>query len=180
VEATLARLPEMAGRVVDLGTGSGAIALAIASECPACEVVAVERSEAALMVAEENARRNGIGNVRFLQGSWYEPLKGGEFDAIVANPPYICAEDPHLREGDVRFEPLTALASGADGLDDIRLIIAGAPAHLKPGGWLLLEHGYDQGEAVAALLQGAGFAAVEVLGDLQGHDRVALGQLPAT
>lgn len=180
VEATLERLPKGGARVVDLGTGSGAIALAIGSECPACEVVGVERSEAALAVAQENARRNAISNVRFLQGSWYEPLAGQRFEVIVANPPYICDDDPHLAEGDVRFEPITALASGADGLDDIRLIIAGAPDHLVPGGWLLLEHGYDQGPAVAALLRGAGFTAVEVLRDLQGHDRVALGQLPAT
>lgn len=180
VEAVLARLPASTCRVADLGTGSGAIALAIATECPACEVVAVERSEGALAVAQENAERNHIENVTFYRGSWYEPLRGQQFDVIVSNPPYICADDPHLAEGDVRFEPLTALASGADGLDDIRLIIGGAAAHLEPDGWLLLEHGYDQGAAVSALMRGAGFEAVEVLDDLQGHGRVTLGQLLGT
>jgi release factor glutamine methyltransferase len=178
VEAALARLPGGGASVLDLGTGSGAIALAIASECPPCEVVAVERSEAALAVAQENAQRNAIGNVQFLQGSWYQPLNGQRFDVIVSNPPYICADDPHLVEGDVRFEPLTALASGADGLDDIRLIIAAAAEHLNPGGWLLLEHGYEQGKAVCELLRGAGFRAVELLADLQGHGRVSLGRRP--
>ncbi len=178
VEAALARLPGGGASVLDLGTGSGAIALAIASECPPCEVVAVERSEAALAVARENAQRNAIGNVQFLQGSWYQPLNGQRFDVIVSNPPYICADDPHLVEGDVRFEPLTALASGADGLDDIRLIIAAAAEHLNPGGWLLLEHGYEQGKAVCELLRGAGFRAVELLADLQGHGRVSLGRRP--
>jgi release factor glutamine methyltransferase len=180
VEAALERLPESGCRVADLGTGSGAIALAIAAECPVCEVVAVERSEGALAVARENAQRNHIENVTFYRGSWFEPLVGQRFAIIVSNPPYICADDPHLAEGDVRFEPLTALASGADGLDDIRLIIGGAAAHLEPAGWLLLEHGYDQGEAVSALMRGAGFAAVEVLSDLQDHGRVTLGQRPAT
>jgi release factor glutamine methyltransferase len=176
VEAALQRLPASGGRIADLGTGSGAIALVLASECTGCEVMAVERSAAALAVAEENARQLGIGNVTFLHGSWYEPLKGERFDLIVSNPPYICADDPHLRQGDVRFEPLTALASGADGLDDIRLIIGGAMNHLEAGGWLLLEHGYDQGEAVCALLRAAGFRAVADLADLQGHGRVAVGQ----
>jgi release factor glutamine methyltransferase len=176
VEAALARLPQSGARVVDLGTGSGAIALAIAAECPACEVVAVERSEGALAVARENAQRNQLGNVTLLHGSWYEPLNGQRFSMIVSNPPYICADDPHLIEGDVRFEPITALASGADGLDDVRLIIAAAEEHLEPEGWLLLEHGYDQGEAVCTLLREAGFEAVEGLKDLQGHGRVALGR----
>jgi release factor glutamine methyltransferase len=180
VEAALARLPESGGRVADLGTGSGAIALAIASECPACEVVAVERSEEALAVAQENARANGLDNVTFCHGSWYGPLAGQRFALIVSNPPYICADDPHLLDGDVRFEPITALASGVDGLDDIRLLIAGAGGYLEPGGWLLLEHGYDQGEAVCALLHEAGFQSVDDLSDLQGHGRVAQGRLQGT
>jgi release factor glutamine methyltransferase len=180
VEAALARLPLSGARVADLGTGSGAIALALARECPACAVVAVERSAGALAVAQENGRRHGIANVTFLHGSWYEPLQGEKFELIVSNPPYICADDPHLKRGDLRFEPITALSSGVDGLDDIRLIITGAGAHLLPGGWLLLEHGYDQGEAVCALLSAAGFVTVDDLIDLQGHGRVAVGRLPAT
>jgi len=178
VEAALARLPAGGGRVVDLGTGSGAIALAIAAECPSCEVVAVERSEAALAVARQNGKDNGIGNVQFLLGDWFEPLAGERFDLILSNPPYIASADPHLNQGDVRFEPRSALASGADGLDDIRTIIDGAPKHLILGGWLLLEHGFDQGEAVCALLREAGYEAVELLPDLQGHGRVSLGRLP--
>lgn len=180
VEAALARLPQGGGRVVDLGTGSGAIALALARECPACEVVAVERSMAALAVARKNALRNGIVNVTFYHGSWYGPLQGQRFALIVSNPPYICADDPHLFQGDVRFEPITALASGKDGLEDIRLIIAGAAEHLVPGGWLLLEHGYDQGAAVCALLLAAEFEAVDDLPDLQGHGRVAVGRSSTT
>jgi release factor glutamine methyltransferase len=177
VEAALARLPAAGARVLDLGTGSGAIALAIATECPGCEVVAVERSEEALAVARENAERHALKNVHLYCGNWYGPLKQGRFDAIVSNPPYICADDPHLSEGDVRFEPVTALVAGIDGLDDIRLIITGAPEHLNRGGWLLLEHGYDQGEAVCALLREAGFDEVALLTDLQGYGRVSIGRL---
>jgi release factor glutamine methyltransferase len=180
VEAALARLPQGGGRVADLGTGSGAIALALASECPACELVAVERSAAALEVAQQNARRNGVVNVTFYHGSWYAPLQGQRFAMIVSNPPYICADDPHLSQGDVRFEPISALASGKDGLEDIRHIIAGAAGHLELGGWLLLEHGYDQGAAVCDLLHAADFEAVEDLPDLQGHGRVAVGRYSAT
>lgn len=175
VEAALARLGGLGARVVDLGTGSGAIALAIASECPACEVIAVERSETALAVAQDNAARNEVNNVTFVCGSWFEPLAGQHFDLIVSNPPYIRAADPHLQQGDVRFEPLTALASGEDGLDAIRHIVATAGAHLHPGGWLLLEHGYDQGEAVRGLLQRAGFVQTQTLRDLQRHERVSMG-----
>lgn len=176
VEAALAHLPEGGGRVADLGTGTGAIALAIAAECPQCEVVAVERSEAALQVARENGDKHHLKNVTFQLGSWFEPIENKRFLLIVSNPPYICADDPHLSEGDVRFEPITALASGPDGLDDIRVIIAGAADHLEPGGWLLLEHGYDQGEAVCQLLREARFEAVEGLQDLQGHHRVSQGR----
>lgn len=176
VEAALERIPpDAAWQIADLGTGSGAIALAIASERPNCRITAVERSPAALEVARQNAERLAIPNVRFLPGSWFEPLTGQRFELIVSNPPYIPRLDPHLSEGDVRFEPMTALAAGEDGLDDIRHLVANAPLFLQSPGWLLLEHGYDQGEAVTTLLREAGYAEVADLPDLQGHGRVAVG-----
>lgn len=177
VELALARLPaDVETRAADLGTGSGAIALAIAKERPRAQLVAIDASPDALEVARGNARRNGIGNVAFRAGSWLAPLAGETFDLIASNPPYIAEGDPHLAQGDLRFEPAMALASGADGLDDIRTIAAAAPAHLRPGGWLLLEHGWDQGEAVRALLQAAGFVDVATERDLEGRDRVTLGR----
>jgi len=177
VEAALERIPlEAEWRVADLGTGSGAIALAIASERPHCRITAVERSEGALAVAQENARRLGIGNIEFLKGDWFAPLAGQRFQVILSNPPYIPDSDPHLSQGDVRFEPLSALASGIDGLVDIRQLVNGAPAFLTSPAWLLLEHGYDQGAAVTELMRQAGFVEVEDLADLQGHGRVAAGR----
>ena len=179
VELALARLPADAdARVADLGTGSGAIALAIAKERARARMVAIDASPDALEVARGNAHRNGIGNVAFREGSWLAPLAGETFDLIASNPPYIAAGDPHLAQGDLRFEPAMALASGVDGLDDIRTIVAAAPAHLRPGGWLLLEHGRDQGEAVRALLQAAGFIDVATERDLEGRERVTLGRKP--
>lgn len=180
VELALTRLPEATAlRVADLGTGSGAIALALASERPQAQVAATDLSAAALAVAVRNAQRHALGNVRFRQGAWYAPLAGERFDLIATNPPYIASDDPHLAQGDLRFEPATALASGLDGLDDIRQIIDGAPAHLRPGGWLLIEHGWDQGEAIRTLLQQAGFQSVATERDLEQRDRVSLGCLPA-
>ncbi|ATS20294.1 SAM-dependent methyltransferase [Xanthomonas phaseoli pv. phaseoli] len=177
VELALERLDTMPGRrVADLGTGSGAIALAIASERPQAQVIATDASAAALAMARRNADSHGLRNVDCRQGSWYAPLAGEAFDLIASNPPYIAAHDPHLQQGDLRYEPASALASGSDGLDDIRLIVADAPAHLQPGGWLLLEHGWDQGAAVAELLAARGFAAVATHQDLEQRDRVTLGR----
>lgn len=146
VELALERLDTSPGRrAADLGTGSGAIALAIASERPQSQLIATDASAAALGMARRNADRHSLPNVDFRLGNWFAPLAGEAFDLIASNPPYIAAHDPHLQQGDLRYEPASALASGNDGLDDIRLIVADAPAHLLPGGWLLLEHGWDQG-----------------------------------
>jgi release factor glutamine methyltransferase len=176
VELALQRLPsDAACNVADLGTGSGAIALAIARERPRARVVASDASAAALSVAQRNAQRHAIGNVAFVHGDWLAPLAGQHFDLIVSNPPYIEAADPHLAQGDLRFEPPTALASGPDGLDDIRRIVRDAPAHLHPGGWLLFEHGWNQGAAVRALLTAAGYTEVFTAQDLESRDRVSGG-----
>lgn len=179
VELALERLPKDAGlRLADLGTGSGAIALALALERPRAEVHAVDASRGALAVARANALEAGLGRVVFHEGSWWAPLAGQAFDLVASNPPYIADADPHLGEGDLCHEPRTALASGADGLDDLREIVAGAPAHLRPGGWLLVEHGCDQGAAVRALFEQAGFVEVATEVDLEERDRVTLGRWP--
>jgi release factor glutamine methyltransferase len=176
VELALERLPaDRSVRMLDLGTGSGAVAVTLALHRPQVEVVAVDQSAAALEVARENAQRLGTGNLRLFQSDWYSALDGEKFDLIVSNPPYIAAADPHLTQGDVRFEPPVALASGADGLDDIRTIIRGATAHLKPGGWLLFEHGYDQAVACRELLAQAGFEQVASAADLASIERVSYG-----
>jgi len=177
VELALARMPaNQPLRVADLGTGSGAIALALAFERPHAHVVATDASAAALAVAEANAHELKLGNVEFRQGEWCEPLRDGRFALIASNPPYISDDDPHLAA--LRYEPRSALASGGDGLDDIRRIAAQAPSHLASCGWLLLEHGYGQGAAVRALLQDAGFIDVETVADLEHRDRVTLGRRP--
>lgn len=164
-------------RVLDLGTGSGAIALSIAHMRPDTEVIAVDASAPALAVARENAQRLGITNASFLQSDWFAALHGQSFDLIVSNPPYIAAGDVHLKEGDVRFEPLSALVSGADGLDDIRLIVGQAGDFLENQGWLLLEHGYDQGGAVRDLLQQNGLSEVFSAKDIAGIERVSGGMI---
>ena len=177
VEQVLARLPaDQACELADLGTGSGAIALALASERPAWRLHVIDASDAALDVARRNRDALQLDNVELYHGDWLAPLAGRRFDAIVSNPPYIEADDPHLLQGDLRFEPLMALASGEDGLDAIRQIIVDAPACLKPGGWLLLEHGWKQGDAVRSLLAAAGFFDVATEPDLEGRDRVTLGR----
>jgi len=179
VEQALARLPadEML-RVADMGTGSGAVALSIASERPLATVMATDVLGPALAVAVKNAQAHGLENVWFRRGHWYAALGADRFDMIVSNPPYIAAGDPHLVQGDLRFEPPPALASGADGLDAIREIVAGAHVHLVPGGWLLLEHGWDQGPAIRALLEQAGFVEAQTVQDLEQRDRVTLGRWP--
>ena len=165
-------------KVLDLGTGTGAIALAIAHNRPQAFVTAVDASENALNIAQENAQNLNITNIKFVRSNWFSALQNEKFDLIVSNPPYIEQNDAHLTQGDLRFEPITALASGQDGLDDIRTIIAHAPQHLNPHGCLFLEHGYNQAESVSALLKQAGFSEIETIKDLGGNDRVTLGQLP--
>ncbi|WP_101925209.1 MULTISPECIES: peptide chain release factor N(5)-glutamine methyltransferase [Luteimonas] len=180
VELVLARLPRAPGvRFADLGTGSGAIALAVAHERRDVAVVATDASAGALDVARTNAQANDLAHVVFRAGDWFAPLAGERFDVIASNPPYIADDDAHLQQGDLRFEPPSALASGADGLDAIRVLVAGAPAHLTPGGWLLLEHGFAQGEAIRALLRAHGFDAVDTARDLAQHERVTLGRISA-
>jgi release factor glutamine methyltransferase len=179
VELALERLPPGSSPVLaDLGTGSGAIALALAVERPRARVDAVDASAAALEVARANATAAGIGNVSFHLGSWFGPLAGRRYDLVASNPPYIAEGDPHLGQGDLPHEPPLALASGPDGLDAIRCIVRDAPKHLRPGGWLLLEHGHDQGPAVRALLREAGFDEVGTGRDLEGRDRVGIGRRP--
>lgn len=182
VELALERLPsDHSLQLADLGTGTGAIALALASERPQAQVLATDASPGALAVAARNAARHELRNVRFAEGGhdWYAPLQGARFDLIASNPPYIASDDPHLDEGGLRFEPASALASGVDGLDDIRRIVDGGQAHLRPGGWLLIEHGWDQGAAIRALFDAAGFAEVETAQDLEQRDRITLGRRPA-
>lgn len=186
VEVALSLLvPDRFARAVDLGTGSGAIALALARERPLARVTATDCSREALAVARGNALRLGVGNVRFALGNWYEavaaamgpdrePASG--FDLIVSNPPYVAEADPHLAQGDLRFEPRAALAAGADGLEALRVIVAEAPRHLAAGGWLAVEHGHDQADSVRRLFAAAGFAAFSAHEDLAGIVRVAAGR----
>jgi len=176
VETALDKIPQLADwRIADLGTGSGAIALALATERNQCEIHATDISMAAIKVAQQNASDLGIDRIQFHQGSWGQPLQG-KFHVLVSNPPYVSADDPHLEQGDLRFEPRRALTPGADGLDAIREISRLAQPMLVDGGWLLLEHGFDQGPHTRQIMRNAGFGSVESLQDLQGHQRITVGE----
>jgi release factor glutamine methyltransferase len=176
VDLAKARLPEgKVSDVLDLGTGSGCIAITLALESPASNVMGVDASQSSLTLARENAATLGV-RVEWQKGNWYSALHGKRFDLIVSNPPYIAERDIHLELGDVRFEPRSALSSGPQGLNDLKVIIEESQAHLKPGGWLVLEHGYDQGPVVMELMKKRDFQQVEIHKDYAGNDRVTIGK----
>jgi release factor glutamine methyltransferase len=177
IDLALARIPkDQRASILDLGTGSGIVAITLALECPLSEVCAVDVSQSALAVATRNAHALGANRVRLLEGSWYQPVRGRRFDLIVSNPPYVTDGDPHLAQGDLRFEPGQALKGGGDGLNSIREIVAAAPAYLVDGGWLLFEHGYDQGPSCRGLLAAAGFSEIFTAEDLGVLPRVGGGR----
>ena len=177
VELALEKIPhEQNFLIADIGTGSGAIAIAIANERKGSSVIASDRSAEAIEVAKQNANRLALDNVEFVQGATFDPLTEKIFNLVVSNPPYVLESDPHLAQGDIRFEPRSALAAGPDGLDVIRLIIEQAKDHLVPRGWLMIEHGYDQESAVEELFARAGFEEIECYRDLAGQPRVTIGQ----
>jgi release factor glutamine methyltransferase len=174
VEKALEHIPsDAAWTIADLGTGCGAIALAIAKERLRCRVIATDNSPAALQVARYNAKKIGLTNIEFHEGDWFAALANATFDMILSNPPYIRAGDPHLKQGDVRFEPATALVAGTEGFDAIRHIARHAREFLKPDGWLLFEHGWDQAEAIGDYLRQQGYRDIVCHTDLTGHARVA-------
>ena len=176
VEQALVRLPATACNIVDLGTGTGAIALALASERPDCQVTGVDRIDAAVSLARHNSAKLNLPNARFLQSDWFTALEGQRYQLIVSNPPYIDAADGHLVQGDVRFEPASALVADDHGLADIKIIAGAAADYLLDDGWLLLEHGWQQGEQVRQILRDNRFCQVETCQDYGGNDRVTFGQ----
>ncbi|MCO6523916.1 MAG: peptide chain release factor N(5)-glutamine methyltransferase [Candidatus Schmidhempelia sp.] len=176
VELALEHLPHHPCEILDLGTGTGAIAIALATERPDCLITAVDYSLDAVKLAQTNAENIGVENIYFFQGNWFRPVKNRKFTMIVSNPPYIDAEDPHLSIGDVRFEPLTALVADDNGLSDIKHIVQQSSLYLKQYGWLLIEHGWQQGEAVQTLFKQQGFQLVETYTDYSGNQRVTLGR----
>ena len=178
VELALELIPEKSQwKILDLGTGTGAIALSLAKENPDCFITATDQSIAAIDIAKQNAEDNKISNIEFIQSDWFANLNNQQFDMIVSNPPYIKENDPHLQQGDVRFEPLSALAAGEDGLDDIRTIIKNSRQHLTEKGVLLIEHGYDQADAVCNLLSTANFTQVSNFKDYNDNPRVSIGYI---
>lgn len=178
VEQALNRLAETPCRILDLGTGTGAIALALGSERPDCQITAVDVMPDAVALATRNAEHLGITNVTVLTSHWFSALEGQQFELIVSNPPYIDEQDPHLAMGDVRFEPRSALVAAKEGLADLAWIIAQSRRFLRPGGWLLLEHGWQQGDAVRALFSDQGYVQVETCRDYGDNERLTLGRLP--
>ncbi|MCZ3382012.1 peptide chain release factor N(5)-glutamine methyltransferase [Kosakonia sp. SOY2] len=178
VEQALARLPSSPCRILDLGTGTGAIALALASERPDCNVTAVDLIPDAVALAQRNAAHLNITNIEILQSRWFSALEGQQFAMIVSNPPYIDEHDPHLAQGDVRFEPLSALVAANNGLADLHTIIDAARQHVLPGGWLLLEHGWQQGADVRAIFEHYGWQHVATCRDYGDNERLTLGQWP--
>jgi release factor glutamine methyltransferase len=179
VDIALEKIPaNQAAQILDLGTGTGAIALAIAQQRPQAQVTGVDASKPALEVAISNSQQLHIANTHFILSDWFNDLNDTRFDVIVSNPPYIEEADIHLKQGDLRFEPLSALASGADGLDDIRRIIDDCLIHLRPQGWLMFEHGYNQAESVRELMAQVGLVNIETFHDLGGNDRVTIGKNP--
>ncbi|MDF7671524.1 peptide chain release factor N(5)-glutamine methyltransferase [Orbaceae bacterium ESL0721] len=176
VELGLEYLPKVPCEVLDLGTGTGAIAIAMATERPDCLFTAVEKNRDALILAQTNANQIGVNNVYFLHGDWYKPIKSRKFSMIISNPPYIEPTDIHLSQGDVRYEPRTALVAEDDGLADIKLIIRGATKHLHQYGWLLIEHGWTQAADVQTIFKQQGFQLVETFTDYSGNERVTLGR----
>ena len=178
VEQTLARLPSVPCRILDLGTGTGAIALALASERPDCQVTAVDFMPDAVALAARNVEHLAIDNVAVLQSNWFSALAGQQFDTIVSNPPYIDETDPHLLQGDVRFEPKTALVAADGGLADLAYIIREGRRFLTPGGFMLLEHGWTQGEAVREIFHAAGYRNIATCRDYGDNERLTFGQYP--